>query len=221
MVELFERTKADCLARPQPLVPSVPSRMARAVAAARTSLFGHSGRSTIYDHSERPASPVSAGAMYRREVFGKAGNFDPDFDACEDVEFNYRVERAGCSCWTSPRLAVHYEPRRTFGALFRQMFRYGIGRRRLHRKHPESFTPETLIPIAFVLGLPFVTAPLWAPSPWGWILAAPYFLYLAACLVISVHAASKAGWDLLPYLPPAFFATHAGLGAGYLAGLRS
>ena len=109
MVDLFERTGADCLSRPQPLVPTQQGIVARAVAAARTSPFGHSVHSTIYDNSERMVSPTSAGAMYRRRVFERVGNFDTRFDACEDVELNYRCEQAELLCYTSPALAVQYE----------------------------------------------------------------------------------------------------------------
>lgn len=218
MVELFERSGADCLARPQPLVPSHMGHRAAGIAAARASPFGHSTKSTIFDDSEGPVSPVSAGAMYRREVFEKVGNFDVTFDACEDVEFNWRVERSGLLCWTSPALALAYEPRRTYRGLFRQMVRYGLGRARLHRKHPESFTVESLVPAAFTAGLPLtVIAPL-VGGPLGWALAAPYLAYAALCTVFSVAAAAKAGWRTLPFIPPAFVSLHAGLGWGYLKG---
>jgi hypothetical protein len=134
------------------------------------------------------------------------------------VELNWRVERAGLSCWTSPRLAVLYEPRRTFRSLFRQMVRYGLGRARLHRKHPASFTFEALVPAAFVLGLPLLVAAPFLPSPLGWVAAAPYLLYAGLAVAFAVVAAARAGLALLPLLPVAFLVTHVGLGVGYLVG---
>jgi len=218
MVALFERTGADCLARPQPLEPASPGYRARAIAAARTSPFGHSLRTTIYDDTERAVSPVSAGAMYRSSVFEKVGTFDPAFDACEDVEFNWRVEAAGLTCWTSPRLAVAYEPRRTLRGLFRQLQRYGLGRARLHRKHARSFSWEALVPALFVLGLPLLAIAPWLPAPFGPIIAAPYALYALLDLAASVGTAARSGWRLLPVLPFVFFTIHAALGYGYLVG---
>jgi glycosyltransferase involved in cell wall biosynthesis len=222
LVDLFERTGADCLARPQPLVPEEPTLRARAIAAARTSRFGHGVSSEIYGDREGRASPVSSGAAYRREVFERVGTFDESFDACEDVEFNWRVEHAGLSCWTSPRLAVRYEPRRTFSALFRQMRRYGRGRAHLHRKHPAAFALDSLAPAAFVLGIPVAAAAAALPAlPSAVRLAAtaPYALYAALTLAASVLAARRRGFALLPLLPIAFATVHAGLGVGYLAGL--
>jgi succinoglycan biosynthesis protein ExoA len=218
MVALFETTGAWCLARPQPLVAGKPGHLARAVAAARSSRFGHSLASTIYDDRERKVSPVSAGAMYRHEVFDRVGTFDAAFDACEDVEFNWRVERAGLACWTSPRLAVAYEPRANLSGLFRQMLRYGRGRARLHRKHPGSATRESWVPALFVLGLPVLAIAAWLPWPLPVVAAAPYALYLVLALAASVAAAGAHGWGLLPVLPIVFLVIHVGLGLGYLLG---
>jgi len=218
MVDLFVRTQADALSRPQPLDSDGGTSMARAIAAGRTSPFGHSLRTTIYDDSEREVSPITAGAMYRRTVFEKVGNFDPAFDASEDVEFNYRVAQAGLACWTSPKLAVQYEPRRSLGGLFKQMFRYGLGRARLHRKHPAALTLESLVPAGFVLGLPALLAVPFLPSPWHWLIAGPYLLYVVLSLAASLVAASKKGWALFPALPLVFATIHVGLGCGYLKG---
>lgn len=218
MCALFERTGADCLARPQPLVPAHGGPMAAAIAAARTSPFGHSTASTIYDLGERAVSPVSAGAMYRREVFERIGTFDPAFDACEDVEFNWRVAQAGLTCFTHPGLAVAYEPRAHLGALFRQMRRYGVGRARLHRKHPRAFTLESLVPAAFVLGLPLLGLTPWLAPGLAGLIAAPYLVYTLLLAGFSIAAARRAGWRRLPLLPLAFLTIHAGLGTGYLLG---
>lgn len=221
MVDLFERTGADCLARPQPLRAGENGYWPEVIAAARTSPFGHSADSTIYDHDEHAVSPVSAGAMYRREVFDRIGNFDPTFDACEDVEFNWRAADAGLSCWTGPQLALAYEPRRSLGALFKQMGRYGLGRARLHRKHPSSRTLESLVPAAFTLGLPILAVVPFVPPLPRLLLLAPFVLYALLDLVFSIQAASPARWRLVPGLLLAFPTIHVGLGWGYLRGLLS
>jgi len=218
MVALFERTGADCLARPQPLEAAGGAWPARAIASARTSWFGHSLHSTIHDETERAVSPVTAGAMYRASVFERVGTFDPAFDASEDVEFNWRVEQAGLTCWTSPCLAVVYEPRRSLRGLFRQLRRYGLGRARLHRKHPSAFSWEALAPLLFVLGLPVLFCAPLLPPPWGLLAVAPYALYALLNLAASLQAAAGAGWRLLPILPVVFLTIHTALGWGYLVG---
>jgi succinoglycan biosynthesis protein ExoA len=223
MVAIFERTGADCLARPQPLVPTGGGAVAQAIALARTSPFGHSTRSEIFDEGGRDeprrVSPVSSGAMYRREVFDRVGHFDASFDACEDVEFNTRVEQAGLVSFTSPRLAVRYEPRRTFAALFRQMRRYGLGRGRLHRKHPSSFTIESLIPAAFVLGLLPLAASPWLPRALSIPLMTAYGLYALLAILFAIVAAAKTRIALVPLVALAFPVIHTGLGVGYVRGV--
>ncbi len=219
MVALFEKTGADALARPQPLVPVGANRTAKAIALARTSPLGHSTQSEIYGDQEARVSPRSSGAMYRREVFARVGTFDPAFDAAEDVEFNYRVEKAGLVCYTSKALAVRYEPRRTFGALWRQMVRYGIGRARLYRKHPDSFTIESLIPVGFAAGLPFLVASPWLPGPLRWPVFVAYGLYLLVASAASALAVRGHGKGLWTRTAFAFPVIHAGLGVGYIRGL--
>ena len=56
---------------------------------------------------------------YRREVFEAVGTFDERFDACEDVEFNHRVDRAGLKCFFTPRVALRYHPRTSLAGLVR------------------------------------------------------------------------------------------------------
>ena len=59
--------------------------------------------------------------MYVRSVFDKVGYFDEEFDACEDVDFNYRVHKAGLKALISPKLKVCYYPRSSLGGLFKQL----------------------------------------------------------------------------------------------------
>lgn len=151
--DCFEKSNADCLGRPQPLDPPGLTEFQKAVALARASKLGHGGDSLIFGTYEGFASPVSNGATYRREVFEKAGYVDETFDACEDVEFNYRVEQAGFTCYTSPGLTVRYYPRENLRGLMRQMVRYGTGRRKFTKKHPAALTLNQLIPAGFVVGL--------------------------------------------------------------------
>ena len=159
---------------------------------------------------------------YRREVFETIGTFDESFDACEDVEFNHRLDRAGMKCFFSPRVTVRDHPRASLRGLFRQMMRYGRGRVRLLRKHPETFTVMGFVPAVFVLGL--LLGPLLACfSVWlqGLYLGC-LVLYAAAVLTMSVILAWRSRqWQTLLWGPPVFLAIHGGAGAGLLLeGLR-
>jgi len=69
----FDESEADCLGRPQPLDPPGLTLFQQTVAIARGSRLGHGGDSLIYSDFEGYCSPVSNGAAYRRDVFGKVG----------------------------------------------------------------------------------------------------------------------------------------------------
>jgi succinoglycan biosynthesis protein ExoA len=183
----FVRSGADCLGRPQPLEITGATAFQRAVALARRSWIGHNPSSHIY--SDRPGfvEPESVAVAYRRSVFADLGGFDERFDACEDVEFNHRVARAGMRCWFEPRIALPYVPRSTASGLFRQMGRYGAGRWRLFRKHPETLSKAMLAPPVFLLALAAtLLAGLFVPA------AAVAFALLAGVYVSVVLGASCA-----------------------------
>jgi cellulose synthase/poly-beta-1,6-N-acetylglucosamine synthase-like glycosyltransferase len=228
VVRCFQISQADCLGRPQPLDPPALTLFQRAVSVARASRLGHGGDSLIYSSFEGFVSPVSNGFAYKKEVFQKIGWVDETFDACEDVEFNYRLEKAGLKCYMSPDLMVKYYPRDTFKGLFRQMSRYGQGRNKYVKKHPETLNLNLVLPALFVCGLMlFIISGLALPFIINSILLTPlvpfffslffiYGLYSFIIMVESVRLGLKKSWAYVPLLPAIFYCVHVGLGYGFL-----
>lgn len=223
-VNLLEETGADCLCRPQPLIAFSPQGVGRIIADARASALGHGRDSLIYNMSHSGfVHPASSGATYRRPVFERLGMYDESFDACEDVEFNTRVAAAGYKAYTDPRLSVYYEPRRSFGGLFRQMMRYGIGRVRLARKHPESaslsqWAPAVLIAVLAVGIVSFAMA----LAVENWMVALPAFpaaMFLLITVAASVDLGWRHGWRHAVLGPIAYCSIYLGLGTGMWAEL--
>jgi succinoglycan biosynthesis protein ExoA len=208
--------------RPQPLDVSRATTLQKAIAAARTSCLGHHPDSHIYSATEGFVRPQSVAVAYRRTIFGAIGMFDESFDACEDVEFNHRLDKAGFRCFFTPNVGVRYFPRNSLVGLFRQMVRYGRGRVRLLRKHPDTFTLPGFLPALFLLGL--LLGPIGAI--FGKWLAVAYLggivVYASAVLVVSL-AISLHRWSvrLAPWLPLVFGAIHCGAGAGILLELAA
>jgi succinoglycan biosynthesis protein ExoA len=155
-----EANGAFCLGRPAPLdVPGLTTGWPFWIAVARKTWLGHSGRSHIYSDYEGFVDPMSSGFAYDRRVFGLVGYFDESFDAAEDVEFHFRLKKKGINAYTSPDLTIYSYPRTTLWGLFTQQARYGVGRARFVRKHPDGLTTETLLPTALLLffaSCPFV-----------------------------------------------------------------
>lgn len=224
LVDCFEKSGADCLGRPQPLDPPGLTIFQKSVALARASRLGHGGDSLIFGEYEGFASPVSNGAAYRREVFEKVGYVDESFDAAEDVEFNYRVEQAGLIAYSSHKLTIRYYPRETLRSLFRQMKRYGMGRRRFIGKHMKALSVNQLIPAFFTAGLALLllfTAYYLITGNARFVAAAlgiPYLLYAAIVVFESVRVTLKEGLRYGIMLPAIILTIHLGLGLGFLSG---
>ncbi len=213
---LMTENDVQVLSRPQFLETPDNSRFQQAVALVRKSTLGHGLDSTIYTEQDMYVNPASAGASYQREVFTRVGYFDEEFDASEDYEFNYRVALAGYRAFTSLKLAVYYYPRQSLGGLFKQMARYGTGRMRLARKHPDTLGVGTMIPPLFALGL--VALPLLSllTSAFWVLFLILYGLYLAAVIGSSAGIALRHGASYLLLAPPIYVAVHLGLGYGFL-----
>jgi succinoglycan biosynthesis protein ExoA len=214
LVDAFEASGADTLGRPQLLKCDNPTPFQRAVAAARTSWLGHNPDSDIYSDEAKFVPADNVAVAYRRDVFDLMGEFDESFDACEDVEFNTRVRRAGLTCYFTPAVGVEYEPRGTLGGLSYQMARYGRGRARLARKCPATVTVPSLVPPAWLVTLPLGGFAGLAWWPFGLAALASLTVYLLVVLSESVRLgrAGAAVWRL----PMVFAAIHVGFGWGYL-----
>jgi GT2 family glycosyltransferase len=186
------------------------------VAHARASFVGHGLDSTIYSSNfDGFVDPTSSGAVYKRSVFEGVGLYDEQFDACEDVEFNHRVRRAGLSSYLSSRLAIQYRPRSNLCALFKQLFRYGRGRFRLIRKHRDALSYSQLVPAGFVLWL-LLAGLLSVASRYAAIaLAVTVGAYMSVLLLAGAGLALRRG-SLHFFVAPAVYATiHMGLGCGF------
>jgi succinoglycan biosynthesis protein ExoA len=220
LASAFERSSADAVGRPQPLDITGATAFQRALAAARSSRLGHHPDSFIYSSQERFVPAKSVAVAYRRGLFDRVGLFDETFDACEDVELNHRLDRAGLRCYFVPELAVHYVPRSTVGGLFHQMVRYGRGRMRLLRKHPETFSLKSFLPAFFVIGLFGGLAAMGFSQLLAVVYAAVLATYVTIVLAVSgMQVAARRDLALLPWLPLVFATIHLASGVGSLAEL--
>ena len=220
MERLRENNQALCLSRPAPLdVPGLTAGAPYWIAVARKCWLGHSTKSFIYSEYEGYVDPMSAGFAYDSSVFDAVGYFDETFDAAEDVEFHYRLKKAGIKAYTAPSLMIYSYPRESIGALFRQQTRYGEGRARLVKKHPESFTKETLVPVGIfgltvLTPLTLLTLPI-MPLP-SLVVISIFLLYLAILCTTGVYESLKRGHFIQAfYVALAVWTTHFGLGWGF------
>jgi cellulose synthase/poly-beta-1,6-N-acetylglucosamine synthase-like glycosyltransferase len=217
VADAFERSGADCVGRPQPQNVPGATALQRAIAAGRASRLGHHPDSHIYSDREGFVAPQSVAIAYRREVFNLVGVFDERFDACEDVEFNHRIDQAGLRCFFTPRVRVRYYPRATLAGLFLQMARYGRGRVRLLQKYPSSVTLGGFVPAAWVCGLVVgvMAAPFSLVAAVGYLsVLATYALCVLACAArLGARERSVAVAALVPLV---IGTIHLGAGVGQI-----
>jgi succinoglycan biosynthesis protein ExoA len=219
IVELFKTTGAACLCRPQPLNPPDINEFQTAVALCRGSLLGHKPGSEIYSNLEGGVDPISSGAMYTRDVFDKVGYFDESFDACGDVDLNFRIKQAGLKSYISPRLKVFCYPRSSIKGLWRQMVRYGKGKFHFAWKHGE-FSLVQLGAGAGLSGFFLLLLLSLFSSGVASVFRTMTAMYLLLVVFFSLYLAVKhKHLGCLLFGPLIFPTIHFGLGAGFLSGL--
>lgn len=214
--EIFEQEGADCLCRPQSLLEMARGEWETAIALARHSWFGHNPGSSIYEGRPGWCDPKPSGAAYRRSCLEELGGYDERFDACEDVEFNCRVEAGGYRSFWHTDLGVHYRPRSSLRGLFSQMIRYGRGRGRLVARHPRV-VPWPLL-VALVYAALLLSALIWSgvSAFVGLSLASGVIWSTVAGLVaLQVGSSPAQAWKVFL----SFGAIHLGLLIGFARGL--
>ena len=217
LAAIFKESRADCLCRSQPLDAPDITPMQKIIADVRGTTLGHGLDSTIYSQNLHGfIDPTSSGAAYRRGVFDSIGLYNENFDACEDVEFNYRVKKQCFRSYIDPRLKVHYYPRASLSGLWKQMARYGRGRFRFVREHPDALSVGQLLPAA-MLGW-FIAGGIVSvfSSVVAKVLLTSLVLYAGMVLAFSIGLGLRRGWRHLLVAPAIYPVIHFGLGWGFL-----
>jgi cellulose synthase/poly-beta-1,6-N-acetylglucosamine synthase-like glycosyltransferase len=81
---------------------------------------------------------------YKRAVMEEVGSFDESLPAGMDVDYNWRVARAGYHVLHDPSIVLTHHNRTSVGRMLRQQIWYGRGYFRTRRKWPDL--PSSRIP---------------------------------------------------------------------------
>lgn len=158
-------------------------------------------------------------AAYKKELFDEIGYFEEKFTISEDAEINWRIRNAGYKIFYSPKIKTYYYPRSSIKKFIKQMFRYGILRVNVLKKHFNSLKLVHVIPPLFVLTLVSlgvgaifsdVVLLLWLGILTG------YFLINFGSIFLNLFPSKL---RFLPVLPFLIFAMHFAWGLGYIIGL--
>ncbi len=201
-VRHLEESGADNVGGVLKAVPSKNTLTAKVIAISLSHFFGAAGSHfRTGTDGPREVDTVAFGC-YWRKVFDKIGLYDERMTQIEDLEFNYRLRKAGGKIMLFPDIkAIYYPSSDNLSSFFWHNFTDGIWAT-YPLKYGFKVSLRHLIPLIFVLTLPL--------SLWPYILASSFF-----SLQIAVR---EKDLRLFFVMPLVFFARHFGYGLGSIAG---
>ena len=198
--------------------PEKQNFVARTAQAVFSSFIG--GKNVFVQNAEfdeeRYTDHISF-ALYKKKPVVDVGKFDPAFWCGQDAELDLRLIQQGYKILFTPDTKVYHYKRSTLKALFKQMYRYGIARAKMSKKHPKTLKLFHLIGTGFIFGITLVLLltviqlfPFWVPL-------LLLVLYILTSIVSTSMATKKIGSILSS--PLFAFIIHTGYGLGFLRGL--
>ena len=183
-----------------------------AIAAAMGSRFGVGDSVYHYGTRVQTVDHIPFGA-YRTELIRRLGGWNETFVVNQDFEFDYRIRRAGYDLLFDPALRIEWHSRQTIRDLFRQYHRYGKGKFRVMRAHPESVRPRHAAAPALVLLLAVAAAAATRRPRTAAALVAPYATAVATASAVTARRLDDG--KARAAVPAAFAAMHVGWGLGF------
>lgn len=155
-------------------------------------------------------------ALMRVSAFNKVDGYDESFVANEDAELDFRLVKSGFKIWLTSTTFMTYYPRDTFSGLFKQYYKYGIGRASNVIKHKTIPKVRQLIPLSVLPAL-F----LCALYPVSLIFTLPFISWLIICLAYGVFLSIKNRKLIFILSGPSAAVMHLGWSAGFCRKLFS
>ena len=172
-------------------------------------------QNAVFD-SERFSDHISF-ACYRKQAVLEVGNFDPEFWCGQDAELDLRLLKAGYKILYTPETKVYHFKRNTMKSLFRQMYRYGIARAKMVKKHPKSLKIFHLFGAGFILGIIFLAILTLLNIIPIWVIPLIVLAYVLLCIFSSFQVTKKPTLVFASII--FYFLIHIGYGSGFLRGL--
>jgi len=156
-------------------------------------------------------------SCYRKEAVQKVGGFDPVFWCGQDYELDIRLRKAGYKILYTPKTKVYHFKRDSVQSLWRQMYRYGIARAKMVKKHHDTLKFFHLLGPGFILGgilIVILTLLQWLPL---WVLPCLIVVYVLMSVISTLQITRKPSVVVSSIL--FYLLIHVGYGAGFLRGM--
>ncbi len=201
----------ECDAVGGPLTQKGRGAQGEAIANVMSSKFGV-GNTEFRTMKEKMYVDSVAFAVYKREVFEKAGLMDTSLRVNQDDEFHYRINKLGFRILMVPEMQATYYVRSSLKSLFKQYFNYGLFKPLVFKKVGGNIRLRHIIPSMFFLYL--LLLPLACLIPFILI---PLALYLILICLVSISF--KANFKSKILAIPVFPVLHISYGMGFVLGL--
>ena len=198
-----------------PQLPLGVGRWSKRIALAMQSRLGIGGAVFRRPLTEEIETDTAFTGVWRRETLEDLGGWDEEAITNEDGELAARIRAQGGRIVCVPEMAAECITRDSIPALAKQYYRYGRGRVRTLRLHPDTMRTSHVLPPALVLvATGALAGPRRTVRPARLGLAA----YLGALAVEAARISKRGGGEEARFVPLVLATMHASWGAGFLAG---
>ncbi len=157
-------------------------------------------------------------AAYKKELFDELGYFEENFAISEDAEMNWRIRQAGYKIYFSPDIKTYYYPRNSITRFIKQMFRYGILRVNVLKKHIDAVKLFHFIPPTFVVSILLLLILGIFNTIYLNLLFAILTFYFVFNILASLNKLSWKRWFQFPIVSLMVFSMHIAWGLGFIIG---
>lgn len=218
VAKLQARPDVACVGGPSVAYANGSGWIGNSYALALQSSFGVGGGTFRTARNECYVDTLAFGGC-RREIFNRLGNFDPDLERNQDIEFNARIRRAGGTLLLTPETHTRYHVPENLKAMIQQNYRNGYWNTKPLGKMLKVLSWRHFVPLLFVSVL-LMTFLGTLAVPW---LRYPLFLvlgsYAFAALLVCALMAFRVRRPYVFFLPPLFTIMHVSYGLGSLVGI--
>lgn len=157
-------------------------------------------------------------AAYKKELFDELGYFEEKFAISEDAEMNWRIRQAGYKIYFSPDIKTYYYPRSSISRFIKQMFRYGILRVNVLKKHSDAVKVFHFVPPTFVLTIISLLILGFINTIFIKYLLIILSVYTIINLAASFQKIGLRKWFFLPIVSLTVFSMQVAWGLGFIIG---
>jgi GT2 family glycosyltransferase len=156
-------------------------------------------------------------ALYRKKPVNEIGGFDPVFWCGQDYELDIRLRKAGYKILYIPNTRVYHFKRTSFRTLWRQMYRYGIARMKIIKKHHDTIRFYYLLGPGFIFGSILVLLLTLLSFIPIWVIPFLILVYMLISFISTFQVSKK---KAIIFSSPIFYLLiHLGYGAGFIRGI--